>query len=88
MFWLIPNRTGAVKAGSRPAPRSTETAAAAAVCPLAGAWTKTFASMIADLVEQSELKTGRRSEGVFTAAETFVKKAVEGLGVLFASSVL
>ncbi|MEL6237652.1 MAG: MFS transporter [Pseudomonadota bacterium] len=47
-----------------------------------------FASMIADLVEQSELKTGRRSEGVFTAAETFVKKAVEGLGVLFASAVL
>ena len=47
-----------------------------------------FASMIADLVEQSEVKTGRRSEGVFTAAETFVKKAVEALGVLFASSVL
>lgn len=47
-----------------------------------------FASMIADLVEQSELKTGRRSEGVFTAAETFIKKAVEGLGVLFASAVL
>lgn len=47
-----------------------------------------FASMIADLVEESEIKTGRRSEGVFTAAETFVKKAVEGLGVLFASAVL
>lgn len=47
-----------------------------------------FASMIADLVEESEIKTGRRSEGVFTSAETFVKKAVEGLGVLFASAVL
>ncbi|MEL6413304.1 MAG: MFS transporter [Pseudomonadota bacterium] len=47
-----------------------------------------FASMIADLVEESELKTGRRSEGVFTAAETFVKKSVQGFGVLAATIVL
>lgn len=47
-----------------------------------------FASMIADLVEESELKTGRRSEGVFTAAETFVKKSVQGFGVLAATMVL
>ena len=47
-----------------------------------------FASMIADLVEESELKTGRRSAGVFTAAETFVKKSVQGFGVLAATMVL
>ncbi len=47
-----------------------------------------FSSMVADLVEQSELKTGRRSEGVFTAAVTFVRKSVQGFGVLAASLVL
>jgi Na+/melibiose symporter-like transporter len=34
------------------------------------------ASMIADLVEQAELSTGRRSEGVFFAANTFIRKSV------------
>jgi Na+/melibiose symporter-like transporter len=47
-----------------------------------------FASMIADLVEQSELKTGRRSEGVFFSSVTFVRKSVQGLGLLIASFVL
>ncbi|MEL6519987.1 MAG: MFS transporter [Pseudomonadota bacterium] len=47
-----------------------------------------FASMVADLVEESELKTGRRSEGVFTAAETFIRKSVQGLGVAAATLVL
>jgi Na+/melibiose symporter-like transporter len=47
-----------------------------------------FASMIADLVEESELKTGRRSEGVFTSVETFVSKCVQGFGVLAATMVL
>lgn len=46
------------------------------------------AAMIADLVEQAELRTGRRSEGVFFAAITFVKKAVLGLGLIAASMVL
>ena len=46
------------------------------------------AAMIADLVEQAELRTGRRSEGVFFAAITFVKKAVLGLGLIAASFVL
>jgi GPH family glycoside/pentoside/hexuronide:cation symporter len=45
-------------------------------------------SMIADLVEQSELKTGRRSEGVFFATITFTRKATQGLGVWAASLVL
>lgn len=46
------------------------------------------ASMIADLVEQSELKTGRRSEGVFFAANTFIQKMVSGIGVMGAALVL
>jgi Na+/melibiose symporter-like transporter len=47
-----------------------------------------FTAMIADLVEQAELKTGRRSEGIFFAAVTFTRKSVQGLGVLAASAVL
>lgn len=47
-----------------------------------------MASMMADLVEQAELKTGRRSEGTFIAAATFSRKMVSGLGVLAASAVL
>lgn len=47
-----------------------------------------FTSMIADLVEQAEVKTGRRSEGVFFAAVTFTRKSVQGFGVLAASAVL
>jgi len=47
-----------------------------------------LASMVADLVEQSEVKTGRRSEGVFTAAMTFVRKSVQGIGLMAASFVL
>src|SRR5262249_6510524 len=34
------------------------------------------AAMIADVVEDSEVATGRRSEGVFFAASSFVQKAV------------
>lgn len=47
-----------------------------------------FAAMLADLVEDSEVRTGRRSEGVFNAAETFVDKSVRGIGVMAASAVL
>uniref|UniRef100_UPI0035CB005A MFS transporter n=1 Tax=uncultured Sphingomonas sp. TaxID=158754 RepID=UPI0035CB005A len=46
------------------------------------------AAMIADLVEKAELRTGRRSEGVFFAAITFVRKAVLGLGLIAASAIL
>lgn len=45
------------------------------------------ASMIADIVEESELSTGRRSEGLFFAANLFVQKAVSGIGI-FASTLL
>jgi glycoside/pentoside/hexuronide:cation symporter, GPH family len=37
--------------------------------------------MIADIVKDSELRTGRRSEGLFFAAAAFVNKAVSGIGV-------
>jgi glycoside/pentoside/hexuronide:cation symporter, GPH family len=46
------------------------------------------AAMIADLVEQAELKTGRRSEGIFFAANSFIRKMVSGIGVSAAAFVL
>src|SRR5215472_1466597 len=39
-------------------------------------------SMITDVVEDSELKTGRRSEGLFSAAIAFVAKSTSGFGIL------
>lgn len=45
-------------------------------------------SMMADLVERAELKTGRRSEGLFAASTSFLGKLVQGLGVTIASFVL
>lgn len=44
-------------------------------------------SMMADVVEDSQIKTGRRSEGLFFAANSFIQKAVTGIG-LFISSLL
>ena len=45
-------------------------------------------SMLADVVEDSELKTGRRSEGLFFAGSAFMQKAVSGLGLLASGLVL
>lgn len=47
-----------------------------------------ISSMIADVVEDSELKTGRRSEGLFFAASSFVQKAVSGTGLLLSGTIL
>lgn len=44
-------------------------------------------SMLADVVEDSELTTGLRSEGTFSAATSFVQKCVSGIGI-FASTLL
>lgn len=44
-------------------------------------------SMCADVVEDQELKSGRRSEGVMAAANIFVAKTVSGVGI-FASGAL
>jgi GPH family glycoside/pentoside/hexuronide:cation symporter len=46
------------------------------------------ASMMADLVEQSEVNTGNRSEGVFFAAATFMRKFGEGFGIVMAGVIL
>lgn len=46
------------------------------------------ASMLADVVEESELKTGRRAEGLFFAARTFVYKIVSGLGLFMSGIIL
>ncbi|MEO1322822.1 MAG: MFS transporter [Pseudomonadota bacterium] len=45
-------------------------------------------SMIADIVEESELKTGRRSEGIFFAGITFMRKLARGSGLFLASLIL
>jgi glycoside/pentoside/hexuronide:cation symporter, GPH family len=39
-------------------------------------------SMVADLVEASEIKTGKRAEGVFSAGWFFVQKCGVGLGIM------
>ncbi len=39
------------------------------------------ASMMADVVEHSEIETGRRNEGVFFAGAFFVQKCCSGLGI-------
>ncbi|WP_430414286.1 MFS transporter [Parasphingorhabdus sp.] len=46
------------------------------------------ASMMADLVEQGEAKTGNRSEGLFFAAATFMRKFGEGFGIVIAGFIL
>lgn len=46
------------------------------------------ASMVTDIVEESELKTGRRSEGTFFAGITFIRKLSQGIGVMTASLIL
>lgn len=46
-----------------------------------------FDAMLADVIEENEVRTGQREEGVFFAASLFVRKCVTGLGV-FASAAL
>lgn len=45
-------------------------------------------SMMADVVEDSEVKTSRRSEGLFYAARSFAIKAVSALGIVLAGSIV
>jgi Na+/melibiose symporter-like transporter len=45
-------------------------------------------SMVADIVEDAEVKTGRRSEGLLLSADNLFKKIVSGVGVMVAGSVL
>lgn len=45
-------------------------------------------SMLADIVEHSEIRTGRREEGLFFASRTFAAKATSGVGAFFAGIAL
>ncbi|MEO0982447.1 MAG: MFS transporter [Pseudomonadota bacterium] len=47
-----------------------------------------MSAMVADIVEESELKTGRRSEGIFFAGIGFIRKLAQGVGILSASVIL
>ncbi|MEK9934027.1 MAG: MFS transporter, partial [Luminiphilus sp.] len=47
-----------------------------------------FFSMLADLVEHAEVKTGRRSEGVLFSALTFIRKTTQGIGAFVAGLIL
>ena len=44
--------------------------------------------MIADLTEQTELKTGRRNEGVISSTIAFTSKCSDALGTLIAGTLL
>lgn len=46
------------------------------------------AAMVADIVEENELATGRRSEGIYFAGISFMRKLAQGVGVLAASVIL
>jgi Na+/melibiose symporter-like transporter len=45
-------------------------------------------SMISDVVEDSQLKTGRRSEGLLFAARGFASKCITGVGIMTAGIML
>jgi len=45
-------------------------------------------AMLADVVEDAELRTGRRSEGLFFAFTSLIQKAVSGVGVMVAGLLL
>lgn len=46
------------------------------------------ASMLADVVEDSEARTGRRSEGLFFAGGFFVQKCTSGIGIFVTGLIL
>lgn len=47
-----------------------------------------ISAMIADVVEEAEVRTGRRSEGLLLSADNLFKKAVSGVGVFVSSMLL
>ena len=47
-----------------------------------------FTAMLADVVEENEVRTGQREEGVFFAANLFVQKCVTGLGVFTSGALI
>ncbi|MDG5489507.1 MFS transporter [Sphingomonas sp. BGYR3] len=47
-----------------------------------------LASMLADVVEHSEARTGRRSEGLFFAGLFFIQKCTSGIGIALVGAIL
>jgi len=47
-----------------------------------------ISSMVADIAEENELRTGRREEGLFFAARSFAAKATTGVGTFLAGLAL
>lgn len=45
-------------------------------------------SMLSDVVEELEVKSGKRSEGLLFSADAFFSKAVSGLGILISGGIL
>ena len=45
-------------------------------------------SMIADIVEETQARTGRRSEGLITAADQFVQKIITAMGTVLGGAIL
>lgn len=45
-------------------------------------------SMIADIVEDAQVKTGRRTEGIFFAGNFFVQKCATGVGIFISGMVI
>jgi GPH family glycoside/pentoside/hexuronide:cation symporter len=46
------------------------------------------ASMMSDVVEDSQARTGKRTEGLFFAGAFFMQKCVTGFGLFFAGAIL
>jgi glycoside/pentoside/hexuronide:cation symporter, GPH family len=46
------------------------------------------ASMVADIVEASELETGRRTEGLFFSGNFFMQKCATGFGIFFSGLII
>lgn len=55
---------------------------------LAGATGVLLVSMVADVIEDAEVKTGRRSEGLLLSADNLFKKIVSGVGVFISGAIL
>ncbi len=80
-------------AGLAPEPGTQAAMWLAIVCPVIGTSFNITgfiigASMMADVVEDSEAKTGRRSEGLFFAGAFFVQKCTSGIGIFLAGLML
>jgi GPH family glycoside/pentoside/hexuronide:cation symporter len=45
-------------------------------------------SMTSDVIEDAEVKTGRRSEGLLLSADNLFKKIVSGLGIFISGAIL